>query len=96
MRVVYLDKNCCKQLLTSICGFLDIKRHLSVEIPKIRAGSMIHNSVQRPSRKSCSAFCASASSRPAATSFSICLSQASASNSANQARNAASLGVKAD
>src|ERR1039458_7197612 len=58
---------------------LDFLRQPRVELPKLCARAVRHNSLQRPARKSPSASSASASSRPAWTSFSNCLSQVSAS-----------------
>jgi len=74
--------------------FLNFARKLFVELPELWIGAMLHKSVQRPLRKSLVASAASASRRPAATSCSNCLSHASASNSANQPRKAASSSVE--
>ena len=73
----------------SVGELLNFAWKLFVEFPELWIGAMRHKSVQRPLRKSLMASSASASRRPAATSCSNCLSQASASNSANQLRKVA-------
>jgi hypothetical protein len=63
---------------------------LLVKAPEFWIGAVSHKSVQRPSLRSRRASSPRASRRPAATSASNCRSQASASKSANQLRNAES------
>jgi hypothetical protein len=76
-----------QQLIILICEPLDFSGKLLVKTPKLPRSAVPHNSVVRPARRSSSASSANASSRPAFTSSSIWRSQASASNSTNQARN---------
>jgi hypothetical protein len=67
-----------------------VLRQRTITLPEPRVGTVPHRSVQHPSRKSSSASSASASRRPLTISASMRRSHASASNSANHARNAAS------
>ena len=59
-------------------------------LPEPLGSCVLQSSRTEPARQSARASAAIASSLPAAASCSICLSQASASNSANQRRNSAS------
>ena len=78
-----------QQLIGLVGQAAYVFRKLAVAVPEPPIGAVPHRSVQRPARRSSSASSARASRRPAATSSSIRRSHASASCSANHARNAA-------
>src|ERR1039457_6082686 len=78
-----------QQLIGLVGQAAYVFRKLAVAVPESPIGAVPHRSVQRPARRSSSASSPRASRRPAATSSSIRRSHASASCSANHARNAA-------
>jgi hypothetical protein len=89
----------CRHLLAEAIGLVIVGHILHVcqpktmPISKIWGRSKLHRSVQRPSRRCCSARSANPLSRPDVTSSSNCRSHISASNFANQSQKAVSSSV---